>query len=287
MFFWTETPETEIWNQIRYLKSTKNVENLLSGKTNSQRQRAIEIASCIRQADEYYQAAEVVGLVTQPLLQFYGAHALAKAVVLSNTSKKLSDINYHGLATRANCVTDVNLQKELQNYSDDPSKWEIEKEFAITNHGLFPTLCESIDETIPNIGVVLSFKELLSRIPDLNIIYGRHYNESSSCTAIGGGAAQNSNVPIIPGNSGGFYLVKPLKSGIYKPFATIFVGLFILSNVVRYKPAFWMQEIEGKISGSASIVENFCNISKRRIPNETLEAIWNEKFEYGVPARMC
>lgn len=111
MFFWTETPTTEIWNQIRYLKSPKNVENLLNGRTTSERviihnnetdisERSYEIASCVRQADEYYKAAGNVGLATQPLLQFYGAESLAKAVILANNVDiRLIDIKYHGIST--------------------------------------------------------------------------------------------------------------------------------------------------------------------------------------------
>lgn len=83
-----------------------------------------------------------MGLATQPLLQFYGAHALVKSVILANTDKKLSDLNYHGLSTRANTATDSDTQKELQDYSNDSSKWEIEKEYAITNNGVFPYLCK-------------------------------------------------------------------------------------------------------------------------------------------------
>lgn len=275
MFFWTETPIKEIWNQIRYLKSPKNVENLLSGRIQSRRvqihcdptelpKRSFEIASCIRQADDYYGAAETVGLVTQPLLQFYGALSLVKAVILSNTTKRLSDFEYHGLNGNPRTAKEE-LRNNLITYKNHPSHWKIENEFAITHNGVFPNLCESIEENIPENGVVITFKELLKRIPDLSGVYTRHYGENSYCTRISGNKVpQNSFLEKC--TLQGAYGVLPLDCGIYKTFPIIFIGLFILSNLVRYKPAFWMNEIEGKNSGSVAMVESFSNLAKRRLP---------------------
>ena len=95
MFTWTETPLAAMWNHLRYLGSPANVARLLSGEVDSGRthtlprssdldKRSYEIASCIRQADGYYRAADAVGLAVHPLLQFYGAEALAKASILAN-----------------------------------------------------------------------------------------------------------------------------------------------------------------------------------------------------------
>ncbi len=346
MFFWTETPTIEMWNQIKYLKSPKNIENILNGNTNCNRERihfnpidvdkrSYEIASCIRQADEYYTAAESVGLATQPLLQFYGAQSLAKAVILANNNSiGLIDLKYHGLSTRPNTATahDEKFRADLQNYSDNPRQWKIENEFAISNNGVFPKLCESICETVPDTGICFKFKELIRVLPDLSEMYQRHYNESSHCFYL-----YRENLPhevkfspnvdledvkqVFPefkqnykeflssprDNTPGFvnptlpisddsfaveegiagnYLIKPLDCGIHKSFSLIFATLFILSNVVRYKPSFWMKELEGRNSGSASIVEFLCNLSKRILPNDALESIWWEKFEYGTPIRL-
>ena len=43
----------------------------------------------LRQADEYYTAAEHVALPTEPLLQYYGAQALAKAAILARLVQEL------------------------------------------------------------------------------------------------------------------------------------------------------------------------------------------------------
>ncbi|MCK4529403.1 hypothetical protein KAW18_18720 [candidate division WOR-3 bacterium] len=345
MFTWTETPMVEMWHHLRYLRSPSNVYNLLSGKITSNRkekyaeskelhQRSYEISACIRQADEYYQSAETVGLATQPLLQFYGAQALAKAVILSNDSDIcLSNLKYHGLSTRAS-TAHAQYQEKLRMYSNDTSSWEVEKEFAVTNKGVFPSLCRSIGDHVPKNGEVLIFKDLVRIIPDIARVFHRHYGESSHCFYLsiepkmgGNGYFEvhfsksedreeirrsfpefESNFEVVTtetvysfrstkklkelptfgvvekGTVAGKYFVRPHDCGIHKSLSVLYASMFILSNVVRYKPSFWMRVIEGEHSGSASIVEALCNLAKRRLPNDALEAIWQEDFIYATPA---
>lgn len=89
------------------------------------------------------------------------------------------------------------------------------------------------------------------------------------------------------GTVAGTYLVRPLDWGLKHSLAVNFAALFILSNVVRYKPAFWMDTLEGHQSGAASMAEAFCNAARRRLPNDALNAIWHEEFSYGAPARLA
>ena len=352
MFTWTETPLTEMWHQLRYLRSPANVRNLLSGEIMSRRtpmpsdseldRRSREIASCIRQADEYYKAADTVGLATHPLLQFYGAECLAKAVVLANNSSIwLSNINYHGLTTRANTAADSSDKARLQAYSNDSSIWRIEDEFAVTNQGVFLELCKTIGKSVPCVGAVLKMKDLFKILPDLDNLYRRHYRENSNCfylyskpqkssegkveiyfnrgenihdiaavfpefissfvedemtygeqvAARGFISKEPMDLPLTfgvvqKGTVGGRYFIRPLECGLKEPFSIIFAARFILSNVVRYKPVFWMEQLEGNSSGSASLAEALCNLAKRRLPNEALNAIWHEEFTYGTPGRL-
>jgi hypothetical protein len=338
MFTWTETPLIDIWGQLRYLASSANVYNLLCGKLASQRTflfpesdelkaRSYEIASCIRQADEYYRSADSVSLATQPLLHFYGASALAKAVILANIPEvQLSDLNYHGLSTRPTVAP--KFAEELKAYNDRPKEWEVEKEYAISNNGVFPYLCQAVGDKVPPNGCVFTFKELLSTIPDMARRFS-HFSEPSHCFYLSNFPEFNQDkklhvsfssreklrkvTTIFPefvtqfeqtgdgfvscdpmdkyppflciqeGTVAGIYLVRPLECGIYKSFPILFTTLYILSNVVRYKPTFWMKVIDGQTSGIISIVEAFCSIAKRRLPNDVLDAIWNESFKYGTP----
>jgi len=85
------------------------------------------------------------------------------------------------------------------------------------------------------------------------------------------------------GTVAGRYFVRPLASGIHKSFSVLLAAMFVLSNVVRYKPAFWMRELQGSQSGGASVAQALTNLAKRRLPNDALESIWNERVIYGTP----
>jgi hypothetical protein len=345
MHVWTDTPLTEIWHQLRYFRSSSNVYGLLTGLIKSNRtspwaqsesvkQQAYEIASCVQQADEYFQASEQIGLATKPLLQFYGAQALSKALILANDSNiDLSKLRYHGLSTRPSIASEPR-RTELQAYSDNPLKWEIEQEFAVTNDGVLPNLARIVGDNVPRFGIVLRFKELIRIIPDLSKLYRRHYSEPSHCFYLYGepnltnqgifeisfsrrgdineflqvfpefaSGFQKEELPerfgfrsknaltsappfgvVQKGTIAGRYYVRPHESGIHESLTILYSTLFILGNVVRYKPAFWMKVIESKETGSVSIVEALCNLVKRRLPNDVLEGIWHENFTYGSAA---
>ena len=77
-------------------------------------------------------------------------------------------------------------------------------------------------------------------------------------------------VNLQSGAIAGTYLVRQLSCGVRTSGAVLFLGLFILSNIVRYKPAFWMKEIEGEESGAASIVDGFCSLARRKLPQDLL-----------------
>jgi hypothetical protein len=350
MHIWTDNPATELWRRLRYFRSPANVYNVLSGKVETKRKvvweetdklqsRSYDIAACIRQADEYYRAAENSGLVTEPLLQFYGAQSLAKACILANDkSVDLANLNYHGLSTRPSTAQQTEIQKQLREYSDNYVVWEIETEFAVTHDGVFPKLCAVASDIIPARGQVLRFKELVRLLPDMAQLYSRHYGEPSHCFYLYGDAKITADghyqifiettkigfenfknifpefydayevinmkpqihgfrsvspmkekpdfIRIVKGTVAGEYLVKPHLSGIYTTPAVLYAVLFILSNMVRYKPSFWMRVIEGEKTGAASIVEDFSTLAKRRFPHDVLELLWDEMFTFGTPGYM-
>ncbi len=84
-----------------------------------------------------------------------------------------------------------------------------------------------------------------------------------------------------------YFLVERHECGIVSSTAVLYAGLYILGNLVRYKPAFWMDVIEGRGSGSSAIVDAFCNVATRRFTNDVLELIWRERFTYGTPGYLA
>jgi hypothetical protein len=87
----------------------------------------------------------------------------------------------------------------------------------------------------------------------------------------------------VRGAVAGNYFVCPHPSGFVKPLSVLYAAQFILSNVVRYKPVFWMRVLEGRTTGAAAIIEALCALVDRRFPCEVLGSIWNERFTFGSP----
>lgn len=350
-FFWTETPIAAMWQQVRYLRSPTNVARLLSGEISSGRrdpfvlgpvlnQRAEEISACIRQADDYFRAADTIGLTTKPLLLFYGVEALAKALILASSDPaRQPNLRYHGLDTRPR-IDAADQAEALSNYVNDPTQWRIEDEFALTNDGVFAELVRVVEQREPGDRAVVRLGELLRIIPELADLYGSHFGRPANTlylseyevttdgylrVYLGGSLGgpfdrifpeladqfdaerqgwypdigqgwRRSRDPvglhppfarIVDGTLAGHTLVRPLSCGLFHPLTVGFAALHIVSNVVRYKPALWMKEVEGLATGSASLIEALCEFVKRRLPNDVLEGIWHERFAYGTPGYMA
>jgi hypothetical protein len=125
MFTWSENAKSDLWNHIKFFSNEYNCRKLLKGEIKGGRsiiysdspeleRKVKQITMCLKQATEYFSAAEEVSINTSPLLLFYGMLSLAKALIVSNKETiYLEDIQYHGLDTRPR--TD-----ELKTYHDNP-----------------------------------------------------------------------------------------------------------------------------------------------------------------------
>lgn len=185
MFTWTNQPYESMWNHLRLLKISKNVEGLLTGTIKSNRQTIFEhnplverkskqIAHSIRQADEYFAAADIVSISTSPLLYFYGMLSLAKAAIVANHEHfLLDDVKYHGLYTRP-------ITEKLRLYTENHENWKIEEEYAVTNDGVIDVFLRTIHGiTIPSKSII-KFKDILKINPEIGEIYNRYYDEPPS-----------------------------------------------------------------------------------------------------------
>lgn len=332
MHLWTDTPISELWNQIRVFRSAANVNQLLTGKLKAQRpyafpnneatqQRSQFIAACIRQADDYHVAEQEVTLTTRPLLQYYGAQALAKAVVLVLDQNIGMDVlHYHGL--KQNSLASV------------PGASTILQAAAAVGDGIFPNFCMVVEGKRPANNAVLRFRELARITPDLKEIYERltgelshtfylsgrpsitgdgyfevYFSHRVTCNAVASvfpEFSEDFSPTQDPGNPGfrsrsilseqpsffvmekgtvaGQYLIRAHSSGIYRSPLVLHAGLFVLSLLVRYQPDLWARAIEGDKDGSAAIVEAFCNLARRRFPHDILSLLWGEPIVLATPA---
>jgi hypothetical protein len=107
-----DDPIDFLWKNLRYFLDVKWVTDQIvrahrvpdKQKQNATKQ-ATQLAYCIRQAEEYFRAASQVGLATRPLLLYYGAVSLTKALTLLRLDgrfsfdglRKANQHQHHGL----------------------------------------------------------------------------------------------------------------------------------------------------------------------------------------------
>jgi hypothetical protein len=180
MFTWTNQPYETMWQHLLVLTHSENVKKLLQGKLKSGRtlpcppdeileKKSRQVAYSIRQAFEYFHAADSISIITNPLLFFYGMLSLSKALVVANTQDQLlDDIKYHGLQTRP-------ITKELKDYLDAEQDWCIEKEYAVTNDGVFKELSKLTSSFEFPKDSVIRYQDILSVDPELSAMYNKYY----------------------------------------------------------------------------------------------------------------
>lgn len=348
MFTVSEQPNIDMWNHLKFLGNKNNCIKLLSGEIQSTRptfsfdvsdleKKANQISMCINQASEYFLAANQVSINTSPLLYFYGMLSLAKALIVANKQEVfLEDINYHGLHSRP-------INKDLAAYKQNSKDWSMEKEYAITNDGVFKHLTETLDGFSFQNNSIITFNDVLSICPEISGMYLKYYNNYSnvlplykheetsspfSITLFPRKLDENEIYKSIPELEVDFVLSDEIMHGqarklisreltrfpdymsIYKSVvggeyivggvqyqynkknkkislnqaSTDYIGMFILSICVRYKPDFWGSVIEGNNSGVLGLIELYINVIKRRYPNIILDNLFGEQFRYGTPS---
>ena len=88
--------------------------------------------------------------------------------------------------------------------------------------------------------------------------------------------------------TGGRYLVGGLpfvlngrirRHYIHPPLSD-YIGMFILSDCVRYKQDLWRSVVQGQETGILGLVDLFLDLAKRRFPNLILNSLFREPFVY-------
>lgn len=327
----TNDSRKEAWKLLSLLSSTYNVQRLLRGDVWSGRdpwlhtesdleQCSAQIAACIKHSREYFETGEVTTLNTSPLLHYYGALSLAKAVILStDRDYSLASFKHHGLS-----MVPTSTDKNTAQTSIDEMKVTVKK-------GVFSALCCCIQS--PCIAETeYTFREVLRVTPDMTDMYIRYYNEYShvvpvatlyhepgfsqfsliartlpdhfetvfpeiaQCTErIGLDSSPmytadeldesiDNHLNFVRSSSGDYSeMIKPLENGIYKPFATMLLGLFILGSLVRYKPDIWIADVVLDRIGLRPVIETYLGICSTWLPIEALRLIHNIEYVFHSP----
>jgi hypothetical protein len=104
----TDNPIREVWKNLRrfldesfVIEEIRNVHSIKGNEHNYNiMKQAHQVNYCIRQAEEYFNASSSVSLTTRPLLLYYGAVSLSKALTLirldgNYSIDKLRETNKH------------------------------------------------------------------------------------------------------------------------------------------------------------------------------------------------
>ncbi len=177
------------YKDIRFLESTSNLREILS--CNSGRElsleRANQIAVCLEQGRLYFESAANVEWEIKPLLVYYGMVGFAKAITLARNLAKLESLpQKHG-------VTDISTD-----FSVDTLTAKIETDG--TFQGLNDACCElegllfhgannskqriakPTAQSASIAGKEIALNEILARIPGLESLYYKTFNDDPSTT---------------------------------------------------------------------------------------------------------
>jgi hypothetical protein len=303
----SENPVKEMWSRLSYFETEHNTRQFLkkfSLSNDNLIDTARSLAFTMKTAREYYESADRVSLLTQPLLIFYGMTALSK-VLFTATHGIKSPSKGHGLET------------------PKPGDFE-ELSTKVKKDGTFPQFhsCYSKEKLSRR---KFTMKELLSLVPEIKVEYETVYNEKSrSLKALRGQYGiqvvdteiekygnlvtdlikffpeikqpqqfENSvtifqrNVPTIRAVSGEEFLVLPLKrhdKNLFLPEMSIhFLAMYLLGMISRYHPKEWGEIIEGEKSGEIYIIQKFLEITTRKFPNLILNKLRNRDFIFVSP----
>ncbi|MBL0388978.1 hypothetical protein JJB07_20490 [Tumebacillus sp. ITR2] len=173
----SEQPYRKLWDTFVYYENEQTTSDYLRRQYEAQGVESVpkwvyqatpKFIFSIKQAREYYRAAEACDILTKPLLLYYGMMALAKALITSRIPDypSTTSVLKHGLSTRK-------LKRDGYSFADD--------EVRVQKDGIFQTLHNTLGG--PEFQPLQPFrmKELLSVIPELMHAYERLYGSAQVC----------------------------------------------------------------------------------------------------------
>ncbi|MFD2170780.1 YaaC family protein [Tumebacillus lipolyticus] len=170
----TEQPYRKLWDTYVYFENEQTSSEFLrarylkSGFDSVQKlayRATPKFIFSIKQAREYYRAAETCDILTKPLLLYYGMMALAKALITSHDPDypSTTSVLKHGLSTRK-------LKREEYAFAED--------EVRVQKDGIFHVLHRTLGGSLLAHQQRFSMKELLAVIPELIPTYQRLYGQA-------------------------------------------------------------------------------------------------------------
>lgn len=173
----TQEPYRKMWDTFVYFENEQTVIRFLRERYETlgfpDPQRSAYLATPkliygIKQAREYYRAAESCDIMTKPLLLYYGMMSLVRAFIVTRDPDypTTTSVLKHGLSTRK-------LKKDSYQF--------IEDEIRVQKDGVFVVLHTMLGGSPFQERQRVLVKDLLSVIPELSLSYQQVYGLPSVC----------------------------------------------------------------------------------------------------------
>lgn len=290
------------------------------GFSNIDEETIVFIAGCIRQAEAYYTTAENSPLEISPLLIFYGAANLLIGVATLITGERLpienhgihtiipskkplrvSDIKIKPINAKSGALQHLSNVFSPNCFLDNGTEWTVEEIL-----GSIPDLRRDFENcytnsapfTIP-VEIVKRKNYLLDRITINDL--SRFSNPNYALEKI-----NNLDKTYLPYQITQEYVIlnRKLNSeeiGTYSIYGQkyleiahlknkrlinpsqlilLYMGLFSLGYISRYKPDFWHTFVESDKTGEKFVIEQFLDIALRFLPNLTLNHINRMRIQF-------
>jgi len=316
----TENPENEQWRILSRFSYPANIDKYLRsrGFQDVADETTEFVAGCFRQGESYFKVANNSPLDISPLLLYYGAANLLIGTYSMLTNAR-PPIEHHGmilLPGKAKRIADVCL---LPRYPSKGALQQFSNVFSrqcrLTNGvswtmgeilGSIPDLKQDFESHYPNlppytvpIEVVHTRRRSLERIPAAEL--ARYAKPEDALELV----SELSEAYLPPQYKSGYVILYRLMEGkeigtysisgrkylqiahmkngqLLNPSQVVlmFMGLFILGFLTRYRPEFWNPFVRSDITGERLIIEKFLSVSQRYFPNLVINFIYGNRVQF-------
>jgi hypothetical protein len=180
------------WTDIIFLESSDNLKPRIKSITGREPSSSItrEVSLCLQQGRLFYQSATDSPLQIKPLLLYYGTMAFAKALNIALNNTPISSLpQSHGItdiSSQKCMLTDLTVKIQskgtFQTFNSIACKLNrvdyIDSETMMQSFSAPTELSENL------VNIQISLKEILSRIPGLETLYKKTFNELPNIVGI-------------------------------------------------------------------------------------------------------
>jgi hypothetical protein len=178
------------WSKIKFLESTENFKSVAkqsTGRTPSTT-AARDVAACLQQGRVFFEIASNAPLQVKPLQIFYGMVSFAKAIILARQERSsiATIAQSHGMSE----ISDQNARIEEMTLQFHAGGLFTEFSDTVANLGriafydaraTFQQVIKPFDMSAPLAESRCTLRDLLARIPGLELSYERTFAELPAC----------------------------------------------------------------------------------------------------------